>query len=85
MNLNPIILKLRAQLTQPEGAGKLTRAEVLYLAELALERDGLRPWTGHGRDCNFWTGPRMNRACTCGFSAEEERVARKVAELTASG
>jgi hypothetical protein len=81
--LNPILLRLRAQLTQAPGAGTLTRADVLDLAELAIERDELRTWTKHLRTCGWEEAPAWRKTCTCGLEQAEERVRAKVAEMRA--
>ena len=50
-SLNPIILKLRAQLANPEVSAGLTRREIVYLAVCAMQREDLSPWTKHAREC----------------------------------
>ncbi|MDP2308614.1 MAG: hypothetical protein Q8P18_21515 [Pseudomonadota bacterium] len=80
-NLNPIILKLREQLANPEGAARLTRREIVYLAVWAMQREDLSPWTKHARECEEWSVKPLARRCTCGFEQTQERSRRRRAEL----
>ncbi|MDP2308684.1 MAG: hypothetical protein Q8P18_21865 [Pseudomonadota bacterium] len=80
-NLNPILLKLREQLRNPEGAARLTRREIVYLAVWAMQREDLSPWTKHARECEEWGQKPLARRCTCGFTENEERARRRRAEM----